>query len=1281
MATRFVRVGTLTAVLLLVSSLVFAQGVTSSLAGTVVDTTGVAIPGATVVATNIGTGATHETVSSSQGSFSIPAMLPGTYSVTVTLTGFKTAVLNGVALSAGIPSSVTATLEVGGLSETVVVEGATAIIQVVSSAVSSTINIKQIESLPLTSRNLLDFVTFLPGVNTPSSNRNSTINGLPQGAINITLDGVNVQDNTLKTTDGFFTIVSPRLDAIEEITVSTAASDAAGGGQGAVQIRFTTRSGSNTYTGSLYHYFRSDTLNENTWFNIRNGVDKPLLKQNQTGARFGGPIVIPGLYDGRGKAFFFVNGEEFRQPSELTRNRNILHPNSQAGIFRYLVAGGVREVDLLALAAANGQLASMDPTIATLLGEIRAAAGTTGSITATGNPRIDQFSYNVARKSLNYFPTVRLDYNFTNSHRFSTVFNYHTFTSEPDTLNSREAFFPGFPTEFSQTSTRIALSNTLRSTLTNNIVNEARVAYSGAPVEFFKETDVSMWDGPVANQGGFQLGISAAGITNASSSPAKQSRNATTFLLEDTVSWLKGNHNLSAGVSYTRADVWLRNQTHVPTISFGVVNADPAFGMFSSANFPGSSSGDRTAARNLYAVLTGRVSQVSGNARLDAATGKYVYQGLALQEGRLEDIGTFVQDSWRVRSNLSINVGMRYDMQVPFRALNDSYSTGTLESAWGVSGLAPGCDPSNVTPQTCNIFKPGTLTGTAPTFIQLAGGTKAYKMDKNNFAPSFGFNWTPSARGGLIGTLMGPQGDFAIRGGVARSFQRNGMSDFTGVFNSNPGVTINVRRNEALGNLGASPLLFRDRSALAPPAFADEPNYPLSDDITGDIRLFDPNIQVPYSDTFTFGIQRGLTKNMAAEVRYVGTRSRQQWESYNYNELNIIENGFLDEFKLAQANLQANIAAGRGGNFRYYGPGTGTSPLPIYLAYFSGRPASEAGNAAQYTSGNFASATYVNPLARFNPDPFTAVNALDSTSTQRDNAAAAGLPANFIIANPDLQGGGRVTGHGGYTQYNSVQMELRRRLANGFQFQASYVYGIAEASQRYSFRKPRELSRQAGGEGEVTHALKANWVFELPVGRGKRWLSDAGPVLDRILGGWQIHGNLRVQSGRLVDFGNVRMVGFDENELRDMYKLRINENDRVFMLPQDVIDETIKAFSVSATSATGYGSLGAPSGRYFAPANGPDCIESISNDYGDCGERTLIMRGPRFREIDLSVMKLMPIAGRVRAEFRVEMLNAFNFVNYTPVTGLGTNPASYEISGLGGTNAARVVQLVSRITW
>src|SRR5687767_15646491 len=313
----FVTIG----VLLGFCPVAYGQGGTaSSISGVVVDAGGGVVPGAAVIVKHNATGVTTESMSNSEGVFSFPGLAVGTYTVTVSLEGFKTFVVNDVVLTAGSPANVRAKLEVGGLTEQVVVSSTSEIIQTQSSTISSTINTNQITKLPLTSRSAMDFVTFIPGVSTPGGNRDSTINGLPQGSINITLDGVNIQDNTLKTGDGFFAIVSPRLDAIEEVTVTTASQGVDASGQGAVQIKFVTRGGTNTFTGSGYHYYRNDKLNANTWFNNRNGVEKPTLLQNQAGFRAGGPFVIPRLFDGRNKAFFFVNYEEFHQPSAVTRN-------------------------------------------------------------------------------------------------------------------------------------------------------------------------------------------------------------------------------------------------------------------------------------------------------------------------------------------------------------------------------------------------------------------------------------------------------------------------------------------------------------------------------------------------------------------------------------------------------------------------------------------------------------------------------------------------------------------------------------------------------------------------------------------------------------------------------------------------------------------------------------------------------------------------------------------------------------------------------------------------
>ena len=200
---------------------------------------------------------------------------------------------------------------------------------------TSTIDTNQILKIPTGSRSALEFVTLLPGVNTPGGpggSRDSTINGLPQSAINITIDGMSAQDNHLKTGDGFFARVSPRLDAIEEVTVSSAAQDASSTGQGAVQIRFVTRSGSNDFRGSGYYYLRHYKLNANTWFNNRDDAPKADDVLHQPGGADRRTDHDPGPFNGRNKAFFFFNYEESRSPGAEHRESHAPAPARRAGL-------------------------------------------------------------------------------------------------------------------------------------------------------------------------------------------------------------------------------------------------------------------------------------------------------------------------------------------------------------------------------------------------------------------------------------------------------------------------------------------------------------------------------------------------------------------------------------------------------------------------------------------------------------------------------------------------------------------------------------------------------------------------------------------------------------------------------------------------------------------------------------------------------------------------------------------------------------------------------------
>ncbi len=1283
----------------------YAQGsIFSTIAGTVVDSDNAAMPGVNITVKNLGTGQVITLVTGTDGTFRAPNIQSGKYGITAELQGFRTTELDSVSVAAGIPTNVKITMQIGTLAETITVVGESSnIVQSQSPAIATNLTGQQITSLPLTSRNALDSLTSLAGFNTSGTARNSTVSGLPRSAINITLDGMSVQDNYLKTTDGYFARLSPLLDSVEEVTVTTAGNTADATGQGAVQIKFVTKAGTNAWNGTAYEYFRHDALNANSWFRNRDlppdpatgRAPKPQLRQYQHGFAQGGPIK-------RNKAFFFFNYEELRSPASSTLQRVVLTPAAASGVFSYNTAGGVQSVNLLNIAAANGQLATIDPGVGKILGAIQSSTAG-GGLTALNNPLVQQFTWSMPTSSFNPSPTGRLDYEITSNHRLNGSFNYRHINSTPDTTNSAQLPFPNSLTTGSQQSTRWTTSESLRSTFGDKLFNEFRIGGSGGATLFSPELGADMW----SDTNGYRLNFNGAccgtgaGLTNPSLGSGQSSREAGTRVLENTTTWLKGNHNLQMGASMVQTMVWLANQTLVPTANFGINTTEAADAIFNATTIPGASATDIAQAKNLYAMLTGRVLTLTGDSRINAAGDKYNLLGKSRAEGQMREFNVFLSDSWRVNQSLTVSAGLRYVLQNPFYPTNNSYTTMTLASLYGVSGEG-------------NIWKPGTLTGAKPQFIRYAAGQYAYNPDRNNVAPSIGAAWQVPPSSGMMKWLRGSEaGDVVVRGGWAMAYQRPGMSDFTGVFGDNQGIAVSLQSDQ---NNSSLPILLRNNPALPAAPSVNLPANPAS--ITTRGNVFDPNIQLPYTQSWSAGWQRKVSRDSAIELRYVGSRHLGDWDTFNINEPNITTNGFLTEFRQAQSNLQANIAAGRGATFAYMGAGTGTAPLPIMLAHFNAQGAANAGNAALYTGANWTSATFLGFLAARNPNPWgfasTGSNGLVGNATLRNNAIAAGLPVNFFVANPDLLGAGTTAGaanlttNGGGTRAQSFQVEFRKRFSHGFSVNPSYTWSLAEIQNRYGYARPTEWVEQAGQVGNVRQALKANFQIEIPVCKNRKFGSGMGGFLDAVVGGWSMDGVARVQTGQVLDFGNVRLVGMTKGELQKAISVQQCPGGQIFILPADIIDNTVKAFSVSATTASGYGALGAPSGRYFAPANGPDCIETAPG-YGDCGARSITVNGPKLYRLDLGVSKKFALPGRFTFEFRGEMLNAFNTPYFNPAstggTPLGftttttapagatagatptsnttaaTNADNYRLTSLLGDNTSRQVQLVWRLRW
>jgi hypothetical protein len=1297
------RIVGLACLLALVSSPAFGQGASSgsSLTGNVVDKDGGVIPGASVVVKNIATGETLSVVTNNSGVYSFPSLSAGTYSVTISLTGFKKVEIKEVRLLSGTPGNLgKTTLQIGELSETVEVRAATTDLVRTSPEVTSTISTELVSSLPRSDRNVLSFMIFLPGVSTSGgsqNSRNAEVAGLPQNTINISIDGVTTS-NLLQSGDGFFTLVTPRPDTVEEVTLSTAAAGADVSGMGATQIKFVTRSGTNTFNTSLYWYFKNKALNANSFVNREiNQLPKPQLTTNDFGGRVGGPIVIPGLFDGHGKAFFFFNMEEILTPNERSRARTILRDTAALGNFTYN-NNAPRTVNLLDLAAANGQLTTVDPTVQSLIQAIRQTATSfnSGNIQqAATSPNTETFNYLISVSNKRHSPTGRVDINLSPRHRLSGNYYWERVVTDPDTLNSADPTFPGFPAQAGQFSFRTKGGSTLRSTFGSNLVNEALFGWQWSPVDFFGDSTPALFD----NQAGYDIRM-GFGLTNAAPTAASgpQARNTINWNIDDNLSWLRGNHNMKFGMSFTRISNWLENTRVVPRVDLGLstaVTQDPALGMFTTTNFPTATSTDLNNARQLYGLLTGRVISLPGTGFLNAAGTEYIFNGLSRDAERQDNVAFYAADTWRWKPNVTVTAGLRYTVQFPMVATVGNQTGSELVDVCGLSGLGNG-----IGGRQCNLFQPGFVGNpgfTGARFIPLTAETKGYNLDLNNFGPNIGANWRPNVQTGWLRTLLGDPEQAMVSGGYSKTFNLERVDQFRNVYVGNPGFTVPATRGTGstqfpLVDDGVFPLLLSQRNRLTQPDFQRFPAFPLIAASNQDLFVFDPDIQVPHTDSWTVGFQRAVARDMAVEIRYIGNRNRNAWEFENWNTENKYETGVLgtnpvdnvaNQFAIAQQNLRANVAAGRGATFAFTGA-PGTAPVPLFLAHFQGLAPGAAGDPANYTSTQFTNATWVDRLDPFSPDPQGIAANLygGSSGSFFANARTAGYPANFWVANPAVDDTQVLRNRDLTSKYNSMQIELRRRFSRGLSAQVGYTYARGRSFTLNDLHFDLYERRST----QNPHQITTFWTWDLPVGRGKRFGTDWNRWVDGALGGWTFSGTGRVQVP-LFRITNTRIVGMSQSDAQELFKdIRITRDGsvQIWSMPQDVIDNTILAYSAD-WKLPGFFSPGEePTGRFFAPASRPAGFDG-PNDPGctavfaeDCAP-DLFFYGRWFGEFDFRISKKFPMGSKATFQMDVDVFNAFNAINFNQSFNPGDSSTIFRNNGQGSN--ARTGQLSWRITW
>lgn len=1202
--------------------------------GTVRDPQEQVVPNAKITVKNLGTGSSVTVNSTDDGTFTVPELQPGNYVITAELQGFKTSYVEGILVQVASVTSVIIRLEIGTVSEQVTVsaDDVEATINTSNPEVGEVVDRQRILELPLDGRNPFELTALQAGVQTKATadgeNSSFSINGNRTVANNLTVDGINANDNFLKTPANILLPVIPvSVESIGEFRVITSLPSAEFG-RGTAQIAAITASGTNNFRGSIFEYHRNTALNANNFFNNASGVEREPLIRNQFGGRFGGRII-------RDRTHFFVSYEGKRESRGFSRLRTVYTEEARNGIFRYLkglpttpenVANAVGTapagITTNQPGTCNATTAGTTVPIGTIC--IQDVLGIPG--TARFGQPLDQTvqemfalmplpnnfevgdglntgGYRFNSKVL--LPTDqfsgRLDHRFNDRHSVEATFNYGKIFFDGDYINEGEPIFPDSNRRTRQTIGR-GTAATLRSMITSNIINEARFGAQFSTLNFGNTADFAR---------GFQIDLNT--VTDPEIDFEGSGRDLRVIQFTDNVTITSGNHTFKTGIEVRNP--WARRWTFsgtLPTVDFSTDNSP---GFVQARHFRDSTSAAYLAARGLANNLTGALGSVEQVFNVvDPDSGFATPLAPEIRTYSNWETNLYFQDSWKVSPRLSLNLGLRYELNTAPREADNLGLLPTRGSAdlYGISGEG-------------NLFNPGVFEGNSPIVLDSPADGKLYNTDRNNFAPVVGFAWAPFRSGKM-----------SVRGGYRISYFQGSFNIIDGTLDDNEGYIITTTRGINTGYL-------RDGFGVTPtPAFEIPAVQSIQTNSTVDIRAFDEELQTPYVHDFNFGVQYEIFKNTSLEVRYVGNRGKKLYRGYDVNEVNIFAvdpntgQSILDAFLIAQNNL-ALCRADPGcdaDNFGYNPNVVGSLPNPLFdnVLFF--------GRASELSNSNYVTRLDQNRVGDF-ADYVSRIRLIGGVRGRPffDAVARGDLPINFIRANPDVRGAQLFT-NGSESAYDSLQIELTRRLRGGLRFQASYTFakGLSDftgsTGDTNSFLTLRDTRREYAVYTNA-HQFLANGIFQLPFGRGRRYFNGNGWT-SHLISGWQVGSIVKYTSGDPLSITSERGT--------------YNRDDRSASNPADIVGGlTIPEIQALAGVRDVGGGV-----FYFdpnlAPRGGSDdqagllFVNPQPGTIGALGLRSII--GPSYFNVDLSVLKRTRITETMNVEFRGEVFNLFNKTNF-----------------------------------
>ena len=1253
----------------------------------VLDSSGATVQGAKLVLQDLATNDTRSAETQEVGTATFPTVPLGTYKLTVSKDGFQTQVLNSVVVQGGRVTDVKVQLKVGAATETVVVESATPLVETTSNAIATTIDMKQINDLPLRTRNIAALAFLSAGYSGTPVNGGGTWNGLPVIAQGNSIDGVISSTSRMKFGGNVAPGLQARLEDLEEMTVQTSQVDLNQSlGTSAMQVSFVTKRGSNDYHGGVFEDFQNSALNANTWHNDAVGVAKNHLILNEFGGNFGGHLI-------KDKLFFFGSFAMAKQPGGYTAGisplRLVLTPNAQQGIFTYTSgAQKGQTVNLFTqVAQPAGLPAAVNTQIASEQALINNATGSGGvNLSQVANdPNLLNVNWALTSPITRYFPALRLDYNASRKVRID-------FSLEETKFNQPNAAAPILPgSDFANQAAQTRTNNYITSvgvnwTITPTLVNQFRGGYYyNAAWNAFGAKPLWLTQS--------QVGWAIPNVTSGQSFNLPVSNYYPLVNFQDNATWMHGRHSAAFGFNFYREqDHYWNAPDGIPNIGLGLVTGDPALSTFETY-FAGASAADRTEAEQLYATLIGRVSGVGpigSGFPYNVKTGQYATTpGSAYNLDELQKAwGLYAQDSFRLTPHFTVNYGLRWDFTGDDHDLTSAYHGATETGMYGPSGIG-------------NVFKPGTLTGVAnPTYD---ANSHQYAPWNVSPQPTIGLAWNPAYSDGLLGRLFGA-GNTVIRAGFDikrftepyQYFWNNASNHGLAFFQNFSLVPAN---GGSTGTFAPGSLSLGDALPpflLSPSAYAAQiPQSQFTWHYFWGGAGIDPHIKQPYVQEWNLGIQRQIGHNNVLEVRYIGHRSVHQWIQTDPNEVNIFESGFLDQFKIARQNLAINLTNG----IRSFANNgfAGQQALPFFDAAFSGEKAGATGvPLADYGNGTFINYLNQGAAGRFAAQlasPFGTVPYIcnlvgSSLSTcpgqfpSRGYTTPGPYPLNILQANPYAAGSSigqpqSWLSAGAYGDYHALQVDFRQRAWHGMQFDVNYTWshtlGLQPDGQWLGTSNVFTLRDTRLGYGPTTfdlrHVIHASGTYDLPFGRGKALLNRSN-ALDKVVGGWTLGTIATYETGfpflltgaygTFNDYAGTNsgltLNGISASQLQSAVGVFHNSGPFVNDINPAMLATTTGVCSSHLANV---------------------CQNIVPGTLGS----QIWLYGPHLWNDDLSITKLVPIGERVRFSLQGEFLNVFNHPNWSnPTTSIQS--ASFGTTGsVSNINTPRAIELRANITF